>query len=476
MKVTTQEEIISILNGEVVDYLDGDRIRIHGLKCASKILINKIQFEKSIYIENCHFQDLEFNNCVFLKYLTLGKGLILEGWFEIAQCILKEGFQVIGAEFKSLLRFRQTKCEGHIGFTSGSALNIMVLDYNEFGGLGFEEGFNVNGTFEIHRGLIGKVYSDQCNGDWLKNYTQIGSLMLRPKGIRKIRIEQCRINQRLTIEAVSHDSNILLADCAVKNFHIGSFSNSSKFKIMRLCPADEQSAIYIYDSSMDATEFFQVDFRKFSQIGFSNSQIHNCVFTNVDWGDNLCVCYGFRSGQFGLSFSEGELEDTRQMRDFYRQLKLSYANQKDTMLSNHFYSKEMHELRNEGALTNALWSLGRLEHFFVVVLNGLISDYGNNLLKSLRTLIVFHLLMVLLLIAVGNGLNVHFIDSIAGFNWRNLYGGFIEGLKLYSYTLFPTFNLTYGETLLNPVVAALMRIGNSVIIYHVIKSSRKMIK
>lgn len=476
MKVTTQEEIISILKGEVADYIDGDKIRIQGLKCATKIFVPNIQIKKSIYFENCHFDELEFNRCEFSKYLTLGKDVILDGCFEVAQSHFREGFQVIGAEFKSLLRIRSSVCEGHIGFTSGSTSDIMILDSIDLASIGVEEGFLVKGTFAVKRSIAGIPYAEQCDENWLKNYTQIGSMTLRPKGIKKINIEQCQINQRLTIETVSLDSNILLSDCAVKSFHIRSFSNLSKLRIMRLCPTDSESEIFIYDSSLGVTEFFQVDFRKFKRIGFSNSQIHNCIFTNVDWGNNLGVCYGFRSGKNGLAFTEGELEDTRQMRDLYRQLKLSYANQKDTVLSNYFYSKEMSTLRKEGSINNSFWSLGRLEHFFVVALNGIISNYGNNLLKSLKSLIVFHFIMVLLLIAVGRDLNVQFISSREALNWTNLYSGFLEGLKLYAYTLFPTFKLSYGEAFLNPVVAALMRIGNSVIIYHVIRSSRKMIK
>ncbi len=226
---------------------------------------------------------------------------------------------------------------------------------------------------------------------------------------------------------------------------------SAIFNFYRLEPLNKESAIYIIDSYLGNTSFFNCDFKKFNHFYISSSSLIDLLFINTTWPKKFEIAYANQStiGKIDISKSN-TIEDYKQLREIYRQLKLATSKQSDKLQESIFYRNEMFYLNKTLLWKEHLWTK-------LSLLGSLISNnHKQNWFYPICWMVGFNFLFTI-------GLQKSLFHD---FQW-NIFFVLLNPTHFFD-------SLCIPQSFINLLIDFSSRISNGFLIYQIIKAFRRL--
>ncbi|SEB12545.1 hypothetical protein SAMN05660909_05678 [Chitinophaga terrae (ex Kim and Jung 2007)] len=240
--------------------------------------------------------------------------------------------------------------------------------------------------------------------------------------------------------------------------HIDQYVNEKRLKIANIRSYQKESRVLVSHSQLGKAEFNNLDFSHFKMVSFEQSNLVDCIFTNITWAKTV----------YGSSPSKGDKMSNRSFssksRETFRQLKYAMSKQGDVINEQKFHALEMGMYFETLTWRNDFWTK------LIIFLSWLTSDFGQSFWRPLVFIFVFHSLFFLPLLF---GFFSEFRISITEFSFPAFWKGLNTYLFLMNPLRKPDQEIFYGGWI---CIDVLMRISSSYMIYNMIRATRRFIK
>lgn len=313
LKLTHQNAIISTKNSQFTD-----AFCIHNIESKNSISISKTKIECDLELSKNKSRDLTIKNSTI------------------------DGLTQINDNFFShkLLLYSTT-------FASQCILTSVETKKLELHGCSFNDGFSFSFRGLEHLKGFKIVKISSCNfangAEFIGNYRSEA-----PSFIDEIKITTSTLlrgfvrffnfkSKEINLTGSNYDSHIVFENVSTNNLRIKALSNYCKLQFTNLSSIEQfNSNLSIHDSSLGNTYFVNCDLSCFNEISIKDSMLSEINVTNVDW---------FTTNQ--LKFDPQVLNQPKQKRELYRQLKLAMENQGDRIQALSFKRHEMSSYLDE---------------------------------------------------------------------------------------------------------------------------------
>jgi hypothetical protein len=232
----------------------------------------------------------------------------------------------------------------------------------------------------INSDLVAKLKIDECNIENFysetrkTNYIDIFESRLETSWI----VSKYAIQQMKFVGNIHKDSYMSFKDIKVNRLVFANFINSGNIHLYNITSYGNDARVVFSSSDVGHTNYINCDFSTAS-IKYMNTLLDNGVYTGTKWPTKN----NFSSrGKNNVEYS---------LRNMFTQIKNSYAKKNDRYNENIFYQYEMRTLKNE-------LKREKVKNSFIdsllINFNWITSDFGTNPLKSIISLLVFHLIFV----------------------------------------------------------------------------------
>ena len=135
------------------------------------------------------------------------------------------------------------------------------------------------------------------------------------------------------------DAEVILDTVTVGKISFEDFikASGSVVNFLRFKPRDKNSSFLMRNSLMGDSSFNDCDFKSFSSFKIANSQLSKIQYAHTTWPDKISIA---SPDQLFPNQSYGQYNEF-QLREIYRQLKLSAISQSDKFMEAFFYRNEM---------------------------------------------------------------------------------------------------------------------------------------
>jgi hypothetical protein len=431
-------------------YIDPITVNKYYFPSSKSAIFKDKRIVDTLYFKDMHpysfNPDIRFENCTFSHDVVFSKH-DYDYAFTFYNCTFEGDVTFKAGNFGSTVRFLDGEIKGELKIDNSSFTNLLVglnckhvqIAKGNFAQM-YLAGYNKN-TEETN--TIDKLYIDFDNVE--------GTLNIRYLFIKEIDFRG----------SISKDTQLLLTQLSFANLRIENLFNNGKIRISTLMPKPKlinQTLVWIANSNLSKTEFFDINLQKVKTIMISNSFLLECTFVNVLWPDKLNVLPKIV-----------DIENFLDSKETYRQLKYAYSRQGDAVLEHKFHGLEMN------AYMSYLWNNGEafkwkgIWTFLVLKLSGCTSDYGQSVAKPLWTLFTCVLLLFPLQVRVGgvDSLQFHF-----DFSCQQVINTIGEALAFVN----PLRKFESIHQGLPVIIDIVMRIISSYCLYNVLRATRRFVK
>ena len=447
-KIIKADQLIRIMKGEDSSYIKN---------------YDWVEIENHIIIDFVRLQDfttdykLKIKDCYFESHLSL-EGAIFPKMVSFIDCRFEKAFQIDKCEFKD--RFEIFGLYITAFWISGGFFNEVV----------------VRGYSDLIRFWIqgGKFKQFTFTGDD-KDPVLEEFVIYNTEGLEgNVKLEKI-VAKKVSLHGVnSATGELSFEDIKCDCFQISNFSNSGIIKVFGLSPSSyKQSYFQLVKSNLGKAQLFRISFADFEEVIFVDSFLAEINIINCEWASNF---RGIESSDYYITERarpRASTAESKQLKEFFRQLKFIYDRQGDKINENYFYSHEMNTY-NSLISWKLIWFKPWSETFWekVIILGSkYLSNYGKSFIIPLLGIAVFNFTILVILI--------HF------FNYQGLdLAGFSTGEK-------DANRLAVGEffKLINPVHKMdegltgwavfwdlFARVSASYFLYNLIRSSRRFLR
>jgi len=315
-------------------------------------------------------RDLRFKNCNLNSdnFVWIG-GLVCEGYVTFDGCSFSKGIYFNKGEFTKELSFDHVHLpEFH--FSGGTFDKISIA------------GYDIKSIW-----ISGAKFESLSIGERLVN-TTIDELTIfaKPKEVGDIFVTQQKIN-KLYLSGNNKDRMFSFAQIKCNIVALTDFTNEGSLRFYGIEPQDlanEKRYFQIINSNCDKVQFHRVLFNHYEELIIIDSFISDALFIGCKWGDTIRALYGPGYETFEESLKTGRKYTPKELVDIkeaYRQLKISMSNHSDKIQEHKFYSKEL--TFHYKALT---WGKPWENQFWdklILLWSKVFSDYGQSFIKPL---------------------------------------------------------------------------------------------
>lgn len=377
--------------------------------------INKLEFTKSLKNNDIFNHCIELNKCKIIKLIF--DSSYIEKPFEFNECDFDEitisntifsneiqigNLKTIGFRTKDL-NVWSSKFNGEIFFEFGEITEQCLFNKVEFNEqLVFERNFKFNkinfsevvakynATFVYNENIKSLTFADSN----FQSCFYFNSFIT--KSSSDVNLHFYGINHGnysfggapitfIDLSCINYGT-IIFTRTIISIVWIEQFINYSSLLFKSVKLSTNSNHIFIYDSSLNLTEFENVDFSKFEEVIIAKSDVSNVVFNNSILPNILKL--KSNNKQLGAKIEEDEfLNENIYYRESYRQLKIALERQGNRSAALYYKSKEMYYNYKE---------LKFGAEKVLLFLNYISNNYGNSwargLLFSITLYFVFFLI------------------------------------------------------------------------------------
>lgn len=442
--------------------------RIEGLKCSTLAIVENNIFSKYLHIRYSILQfALIFNNGVFKEEINI-----------VQLTSLFEGLTIFGSIFEKSVT---------INFDTDLVNSDKDISKYYLNSAKFNNGIYVNGNnnkssdFQIVDEIT-IIISAELKGNIVFSNLEVGQLYLSGYNTSaNLTFERLFINQ-IRVESLINTSGLIFSDIkgSLKKWY-------DKEELQR----EKENSIYIKNSNLGKTQFYQFDFTTFKNVSLFNNIFTEISTSLVNWFTHSqlegsieeSVYKTFKKhkkkkDEFSKNHRRVLIQVYKSRQEIYRQLKYASQKQGDIPQSLAFQRHEMDYLRK---ITNVTKPRNWNEYF--ILFTNQSNDFGQDWIKASKWLLIFTFLSyVPLAILTSENLNsehfaCNFNDVIL-----NLKVIFYSNIRNWLILLNPTHRITDLDEKLNEHSSwiyfwdILSRIIVSYFIYQIISSFRKFNK
>lgn len=512
-------------------FLPGDKsIEFVNCKINFHLDIRNCKFEGGIVFNNCILEKAYFEQLA----VSFGGGIEFRNKTEVNQSIhisncnlLKGSISHYESTFKGGLRF-ENNAVGSYEFSFSNFLNNIFIwagycNSINFYKSQFEDDFNLQAvkvsdelsiienvfkkSFRIHldeesggkRGNLNHVYLSQT--DFQNDFT-LKQFNSRKTAINKINLNFLNLSgsfhfddilvEQLCISGFNQNSRLVLDSVVLNELWLEKFRNSGSIDFINVRPDEaKNSQIKIKSSILGSFAFVNCQLNKYKEINIQNSVFDQVISSGTKWFDFRHVrnsskpskinwierTYGNLKMLFlNLPDHNVEVKKLYQIREIFRQLKVSMDKQGNRIQGLFFQSQEFIAYEKELSLTHCFYKPERL-----ILWSNRSNSHGQDWLKPLFLGVIFTgLWFVSMVISMNNNLELRF-------PWNS---NFLTTYKIYTeyFMGFPDlFNPTFRLDLVFPkhiqeftfatyCWALVQRISISYFIFQTISAFRKYMK
>jgi len=224
----------------------------------------------------------------------------------------------------------------------------------------------------------------------------------------------------------------------------------------------------ITNSNLGKAQFFRIRFDKFDEIIFIDSFLSEINLINCEWRkDNFCIVTSNKRNS--LQSTEKQLEEHKQFRENFKQLKHVYEKQGDKINETFFYALEMNSysslIKENNPLKDVFWDR------IIILLSRWLTDYGRSFLRPFVGILASNLFVLLILI---HFFEYHSLSIVKPVN--NDPEAFNVALGEYFKLINPLHKMDECLTGLGVLWDLVSRIFSSYFLYGLIRSSRRFLR
>jgi hypothetical protein len=324
---------------------DQDYLQINDALITGKFAVMNTKIPYALYFSGCRFAEgFQLRNIDCERGISFERGSSCDGLFILNNVNCESSMSFLGF-FGDQLQIGQSTIKT-IFFQGGEIESISIHD---------------NNITDLSISNIGKQVSvSKVSADATP---MIEYLKVFPVQGSSLRVANYSIGRLVIGEfwenATAHFSNLSVNHLSIEQFRQGPNCNISMQKIE---PFGENSQLSLIRSDLGRVRIWDCNWNKFNVCNFLNSSINEVSAQNVNWNDSV-----------ENSETQTKREKANVRREYYRQLKLLYARQKD---------RENELLYRKKELTNHLRSIGLFskngQTKITLWLSRVTNDFGTN--------------------------------------------------------------------------------------------------
>ena len=440
---------------------------------SSNITLNDCELHQFICAETCKFNlgIAVLNNCQINNFYV--KGLkVPNGQLSIRNSLIKNDFDLKNIDIKSSIRLHECDINAQVRIESCKAssysitkstfekdlyiwaglTNDIVLNENTFENDFKIQSTSCSGSFNIYRSEFKTAliidYFDETNktsgGPTNFHIEAVNANKILVNGSANVNepysIKNLKIRTSLSLQGQFHFSNLMIqqldlkgvnrnADihfdyCRFQRINIHQFINYGNLHFQNIRSIQmEDSSLLIQNSNLGKAHFFNTFLNEFEKVNIYDTILTNIVTSRVRWFSQINRVDG------------NGVPDWNQIRDVFRQLKLSMERQSDRVQSLIFKREEMNALYEYLKLSKSIFNGDRI----IMCLNRS-NNYGLNWLKPIGLIFLTSLLFYCLIIVSISG-NLTFYPSLRIVNITSTYSELIAHLSAFPQLLNPAHSL-----------------------------------
>ncbi|HEY8933941.1 MAG TPA: hypothetical protein VIM65_01925, partial [Cyclobacteriaceae bacterium] len=235
--------------------------------------------------------------------------------------------------------------------------------------------------------------------------------------------------------------------------------------------------LFLEHISFSKAKFHNVNFQQ-AEIRFHDSSLPNAELINVRWPKNYEI-YEYENDLKKEDITPKQITDKLwSLKESYRQLKVLSLSQQNKIDAISFQKQELKiywMIVDKDFCEN--WKVSWFDtvknsgNWLILWTHKAASDFGVNIWRPLRLLLIFHFIFFFILMLSQSGLDYELTWNCK--EWTR--GAFIDGLGDYLYTLSPvhTAKIGKGQVPIQPIIDFFMRIFAGYFIFYFITANRK---
>jgi hypothetical protein len=459
-----------------------------GLDFSKTSIVNK-----SINVSNCNFKgQISLSEGVFNGYIRFENNITSSYDFSFSS-FSKNIF--IWAGFCKSIIFYQSKFEDDFNLQVvkiDGSLSIIECSFKKIFRIELDE---LNGNI---RGFLKSIYLSQS--DFL-NVFSLKQFKSDRTSIKKIDLIFQNLNGSFLIDDISIDemhisgyntsSRLVLENVVLNNLYLEKFRNAGSIDFINVRPGETESQIGIQSSILGSFAFVNCQLMKFKTINIHDSIfdqvissgtkwfdfkhiIHSIDTPKVNWFKRVWQC--FKMLFHNLPDDNLEVQKLYQIREIFRQLKVSMDKQGNRIQGLYFQSQEFIAYQKELKLTHSIYMSERL-----ILSSNKSNSHGQNWLKPIILGVLFTLVLFTLMVySMNPNLSITApwnSDFISTFQVYNEYINSIPELFNPTFRLDLVFQKQVHELdFWTYFIALVQRISISYFIFQTISAFRKYLK
>jgi len=222
---------------------------------------------------------------------------------------------------------------------------------------------------------------------------------------------------------------------------------SGILNLLRIRPFGDDSVITIRNSFLGNTSFYDCDFAAFKNFSIATSYLIDVIYANTTWPKKMSAASASKFSPSDYSSRDADI----QLRETYRQLKISAVKQGDKLQESRFYRNEMFFLNK---------TLKSYTHFTTKIslfLSWISNNYRQNWILPICWILCLNLFFVKIIDLHG---------GLSQFDWP-IFFNILNPAHRFS-------DLAIETSIFNLSIDVLSRICNSFLIYQTITAFRKL--
>jgi hypothetical protein len=277
----------------------------------------------------------------------------------------------------------------------------------------------------------------------------------------------------VSLIGINKGKKIRFENLKCDSFSFHNFKNEGELYFNGIVPKDiknDNKYFQIINSNLSNTEFYRVCFSHYKELIIIDSFITDVIFIGCEWSNNIRAQYGPGYTEFEDALVSGRLYNLweyKNIKEAYRQLKISMAKHSDKIQEMKFHSEELN-FHNKTLQWGKPW-----ENVFwdKLILKGsyFFSDYGQSFIKPLFWLLLGHFVFFSIALLLDGFIPLH----ISLYNPTS--EGFCEAFEKFFIYINPLRNIETSFSGYLILVDLIIRIWASYMIYNIIRATRRFI-
>ena len=441
---------------------------IHFITGNEKSLIQRENNKDVVVIKNKIFGEIKVQAHLEFPYEVWIQDCTIDGNFEIEAGKYRDRFiiertevknlTITGGEFKQGLFINNCKVldgivlykkENAIFYPAFVSIENNSAKYVSVNNLDFEYiNFSQNevSSIVVSNSLI---YPETAERKFEHLYSKVKYFNFSLKEKTKLIVDYQEI-EKLSFNGSLNSAEISMNMIKVQELSFQEFTKPSSgiLNLSRIKPLNDKSSVTIRNSFLGSTSFYDCDFASFKSFSVASSHFIELIYANTTWPKEISIANVDK-----FTPSPYSSEDVNvQLRETFRQLKISASKQGDKLQEAVVYRNEMVYLNK---------TLSSNTHF-TTKLSLLLSLISNNHKQNwiLPIIWLFVLNIFFVLITFSNGI------CHLNFNWA-IFFNLLNPAHRFS-------DLEIGKSFLNLLVDFSSRIINGFLIYQIVTAFRKL--